>query len=149
MLGYPSSTATPTGPSTLRPGTTADATGLVLRATAIVSLAGIAVIHVAQIVTTFQQSAVLGSGFVVLILACVFAAARLVRGGAPADWIGVAIICGAALAGYALTRLWSTPLDMQDVGNWSEALGLVALFVEGGLLILSGYALRALAPIRG
>ena len=53
------------------------------------------------------------------------------------------------LAGYALTRLWSTPLDTQDVGNWSEALGLVALFVEGGLLVLSGYALRALPPTRG
>src|SRR5437588_2333729 len=114
MIGYPSSAATPTGPRTLSPRTTAEATGLVLRATAIVSLAGIAVIHVAQIVGTFQQSAVLGSGFVVLILTCVFAAAQLVRGGSPADRIGVAIICGAALGGYALTRLWSTPLDTQD-----------------------------------
>jgi hypothetical protein len=34
----------------------------------------------------------------------------------------------------------NTPLDNQDVGNWSCMLGLAALFVETSLLVLSVYA---------
>jgi hypothetical protein len=37
----------------------------------------------------------------------------------------------------------STPLDNQDVGNWSCMLGLAALFVETSLLVISLYALAA------
>jgi hypothetical protein len=36
--------------------------------------------------------------------------------------------------------MFSTPLDNQDVGNWSCMLGLAALFVETTLLAFSAYA---------
>jgi hypothetical protein len=36
-----------------------------------------------------------------------------------------------------------TPLDSQDVGNWSCMLGLAALFVESSLLVTSLHALAA------
>ena len=39
-----------------------------------------------------------------------------------------------------MTRVVSTPLDNQDVGNWACMLGLAALFVEGTLLALSAFA---------
>jgi hypothetical protein len=50
-----------------------------------------------------------------------------------------AAVCGAAIVGYAFTRITSTPLDSQDVGNWACMLGLAALFVETTLLALSAY----------
>ncbi len=33
------------------------------------------------------------------------------------------------------------------MGNWSEPLGLAALFVEGTLIAVAGYALAALRPV--
>ena len=34
-----------------------------------------------------------------------------------------------------------------DIGNWSEPLGLAALFVEGAVIAVAGYALAALSPV--
>lgn len=52
--------------------------------------------------------------------------------------------------GYAFTRILSTPLDDQDVGNWACALGLAALFVEGLMVAVAAYgiALRRTASLR-
>jgi hypothetical protein len=44
------------------------------------------------------------------------------------------------------TRVVSTPFDHIDVGNWSENLGLAALFVETILLLLSAYGLFTRPP---
>ena len=46
-----------------------------------------------------------------------------------------------AIAGYAFTRVVSTPLDNADVGNWSCMLGMAALYVEGLLVLISGFAM--------
>ena len=42
--------------------------------------------------------------------------------------------------GYVFTRMLSTPLDNQDVGNWGCILGLAALFVEGLTVAVAAYA---------
>ena len=51
--------------------------------------------------------------------------------------------------GYVFTRMLSTPLDNQDVGNWGCILGLAALFVEGLTVAVAAYAisLRRLASM--
>ena len=51
--------------------------------------------------------------------------------------------------GYAFTRMLSTPLDNQDVGNWACTLGLAALFVEGLMVAVAAYAisLRRMASL--
>ena len=46
-----------------------------------------------------------------------------------------------AIAGYAFTRVVSTPLDNADIGNWSCMLGMAALYVEGLLVLISGFAM--------
>src|SRR5580692_9469038 len=84
----------------------------VLRATAVLSLLAIGAIHFLQIVPTTEQTPLLGVSFLFLIAACLAVAARL------------------AIGGYVFTRIFSTPLDNQDAGNWSCMLGLDALFVE-------------------
>ena len=43
--------------------------------------------------------------------------------------------------GYAFTRILSTPLDNQDVGNWACTLGMAALFVEGLMVAIAAYAI--------
>jgi hypothetical protein len=56
-------------------------------------------------------------------------------------WLPVAALGIAAIGGYVFTRVLSTPLDNQDVGNWACMLGIAALFVEGMLVALSAYAM--------
>jgi uncharacterized membrane protein (UPF0136 family) len=119
-------------------------TDAMLRATGIVVLLGIAVIHFVQIVPTYQQSSLLGLSFLALIAGSVLMAAHVVRG-APTRallWVPVGIFGILAMAGYAFTRMVSSPLDRADVGNWSCMLGLVALFVEVALVALSAYAMK-------
>ena len=52
------------------------------------------------------------------------------------------LVLGAMVA-YAFTRVVSTPLDNQDVGNWACTLGMAALFLEAALMALSAYAIAS------
>ncbi len=115
----------------------------VMRATGILALMGIALIHLVQLVPTFQATPLLGGAFVVLIAGTIAVGVRLVsssRSGAHL-WLPVAALSVAAIGGYLFTRVLNTPLDNQDVGNWACMLGMAALFVEGMLLALSAYAM--------
>ena len=49
--------------------------------------------------------------------------------------------------GFVLTRTTGLPQAKGDIGNWSEPLGLAALFVEGAVIAVAGYALAALRPV--
>jgi hypothetical protein len=118
-------------------------TAVILRAMGIVLLMSIAVIHIVQLVPTFQQAPLLGVAFVLLIAAAVIVGARLIKGHPSAVqlWLPVVALGAAVSVGYAFTRTLSTPLDHQDVGNWACSLGLAALFVEGMLMAVAAYAI--------
>jgi hypothetical protein len=117
-------------------------TSAVLRATGIFLLMSLAAIHIVQLVPTFQQTPVLGVGYLFVIAAAVVVGARLVKGHQSAFqlWLPVAALGVGVFLGYAFTRILSTPLDNQDVGNWSCTLGMAALFVEGLMVAVAAYA---------
>ena len=120
-----------------------------LRAIGVITFLAIAAMHFLQIPATLKATPMLGAAFVVFIAACLVVAARLVATGDGRAWIAAGAVSAAALAGYAFTRVLSTPFDNQDVGNWACMLGLAALFVESLALVLSAYALagdRAARP---
>ena len=118
-------------------------TAAILRATGIVLLMSLAVIHIVQLVPTFQQTPLLGVAYVFLIAAAVVVGARLIKGhnSALQLWLPVAALGVAVFVGYSFTRMLSTPLDNQDVGNWACTLGLAALFVEGLMVAVAAYAI--------
>ncbi|HMD44513.1 MAG TPA: hypothetical protein VKG43_00030 [Acidimicrobiales bacterium] len=120
----------------------------VMRSTAILGLVGVAVVHFAQVVQTTEQTPYLGVAFLGLALAAPVVAAMLLHRASARVWVAVAAINVAAISGYVFTRLVSTPFDNQDVGNWSEGLGLAALFIEVLLVALAAYALTPGAPNR-
>jgi hypothetical protein len=118
-------------------------TDAILRALGVVTLMGLALVHIVQLVPTFQTMQLLGVGYLLLIAGTVVVGARLVTG-APTRtqlWAPVAILAVGAMVAYALTRVVSTPLDNQDVGNWACTLGMAALFLEAALVALSAYAI--------
>lgn len=115
----------------------------VARAAAIFGLVGVAVIHFAQVVATIDQTPYLGAMFVLFTVACAAMAGRLLDRATGLLWVAVAMVNALAIAGYVFTRVFSTFIDHQDVGNWSEMLGLAALLVEGLIVMLSVRQIRA------
>jgi hypothetical protein len=124
---------------------------VIMRTTAVVALFGIVVIHFVQLVPTFKAMPLLGFAYVGLIGAALVVGARLVTAGATPLrlWAPVAAVGALALGGYAFTRMISTPLDTQDVGNWACTLGMSALAVEGLLVALSVYATKVGSSLPG
>jgi hypothetical protein len=113
----------------------------VLQATAIAGLGAVAVMHFAQVVPTTEETPWLGAAFVLLSFACVGVAAQLLHSATRLVWVQLAALNTLVIAGFAFTRLISTPIDNADVGNWSETLGVAALFIEGLLVVLSLHVL--------
>ena len=114
----------------------------VATALAIAGLIAVAAIHLGQVVSTVKQTPYLGTLFVLLVAGCVALAGILLRSDRAEAWAAVAVINALAVGGYVFTRTLSTFVDNQDVGNWSENLGMVALLVEAVLILVSLHALR-------
>jgi hypothetical protein len=119
-----------------------------LTATAVLALAGVAVIHLVQIVPTFKVTPFLDGAFIALIAAAVALAVRLAARSDSSTWVAVGVLSVGAIAGYVFTRAISSPLDNQDIGNWACMLAIAALFVETALVAMSRYAVAAKRTLR-
>lgn len=120
----------------------------ILTAIGALALASIAVIHLVQLVPTFKATPLLGVAFVLLIAGAVTLLVRLIVKSDSLTWAAIGLLSIGALAGYVLTRIVSTPLDNQDVGNWACMLGMAALFVEFTLAVLSSHAVMVKRSLR-
>jgi hypothetical protein len=121
---------------------------IVTRSVVAVGLAGIALIHLLDSVGKFQETPYMGWMYIGLMVSCLAAAATLLHSHAREAWLAALVLPASAIAGFVLTRTVGLPQAHEDVGNWSEPLGLAALFVEGVVIAVSGYALAALRPAR-
>jgi len=115
---------------------------------AIVGLADIALIHLLDSLGKFQETPYMGWMYVGLMLSCLAVAAALVRANLREAWLAAIVLPASAIAGFVLTRTVGLPQATEDIGNWSEPLGLAALFVEGAVIAVASYALVALHPVR-
>nr|BFD86750.1 hypothetical protein StreXyl84_61510 [Streptomyces sp. Xyl84] len=99
-------------------------------------VAGIHVVDQGGVTATRDPSYV-GIAYHVLEIAAVVAAVlllmRLVRPG----WLLAAGVAAGPVVGYILSRGPGLPDYTDDVGNWTEPLGLASLAVEGALLLVS------------
>ena len=119
---------------------------IVTRSVAAVGLAGIALIHLLDSLGKFQETPYMGWMYVALMVTCLAVAATLVHTHAREAWLATIALPASAIAGFVLTRTVGLPQAHEDIGNWSEPLGLAALFVEGAVIAVAGYALAALRP---
>jgi hypothetical protein len=124
------------------------ASEIVARAAAVAGLAGIALIHLLDSLSKFQETPYMGWMYVGLMLSCLIAAGVLVRSNLREAWLAAIALPASAIMGFVLTRTTGLPQAHGDVGNWSEPLGLAALFVECAVIAVAAYALAALAPVR-
>jgi hypothetical protein len=122
------------------------ASEVIARAAAVIGLAGIGLIHLLDSISKFQETPYMGWMYVALILGCIGVAAALARAHAREAWAAAVALPASAVVGYVLTRTTGLPQAHGDVGNWSEPLGLAALFVEGLVIAVGVYALGVLRP---
>ncbi|MEU2556782.1 hypothetical protein ABZ589_34770 [Streptomyces sp. NPDC013313] len=87
--------------------------------------------------TTTRDPYYIGIAYHVLEIAAVIAAVLLLANRVRAGWLLAAGVAAGPVLGYVLSRGPGLPGYHDDVGNWTEPLGLVSLAVEGALLLLA------------
>jgi hypothetical protein len=79
----------------------------------------------------------------VLIAACLTAAIALLGRRPRRAWMLTAAVAAGPFLAYVVSRSVGLPGAPENIGNWTEPLGLAALFVE---FLVMAISLRALAP---
>jgi hypothetical protein len=98
--------------------------------------------HVPVIPAHLQEAPYMGVLFILFTLAAFTLAAVLAAGPAPALSRVAGVLCAAAVLAYAVTRIVALPDLADDVGNWTEPLGLVSVTSELGVVLLTTVAAR-------
>jgi peptidoglycan/LPS O-acetylase OafA/YrhL len=111
------------------------------RAVAVVALGAVALIHLIDAPSKFQETPYVGGLYVALMAGALLAAAILLRRDDRRTWAAVVALNAGAIVAYALSRTTGLPLSSHDIGHWGEPLGTAALFVEGVLVVLGATSL--------
>jgi hypothetical protein len=107
-----------------------------VRATTAVGLAGIGVIHAVDAVGKWSETRYMFWMYMALIAASVLTAAAVLLSRSRLPLLAAAGLAASAALGYVLSRTTGLPNATEDIGNWTEPLGLASLFVEGTLIAL-------------
>ena len=107
----------------------------------IAGLLGIVWIHFLDLADKMEETPYLGVAYLGLIAGCAAAVILLAR----RDRRGFVLaggLAGATIIGYALSRTTGLPAATDDIGNWTETLGVWSLVVEGAVVMLAVAAHR-------
>ncbi len=109
-------------------------------------LAAIGWMHFRDIPDKLGETAYLGWLYILLVAGCAAAGAWLLS----SHWkngyrLGLLISAGAIIF-YVLTRTTGLPNAKDDIGNWAEPAGIIALILEAAFVILSIVQLRRPVP---
>jgi xanthine/uracil permease len=103
------------------------------RAVVAVGLASIAVIHLVDAIGKYSETRYLFWMYVALIVGCIVVAGAVLFTRMRAALLAAALLAASAAIGYVLSRTTGLPSASDDIGNWTEPLGLASLFVEGAV----------------
>jgi hypothetical protein len=108
----------------------------VVRAIGVLGMAAIAGTHLIDLPGKMEEVKYLGVGYVLLIIGLAYAAVAIIRD-RRAGWLIGGGLAFATLIGFILSRTTGLPAATDDVGNWSEGLGLIAMLAEAALVGLA------------
>jgi hypothetical protein len=112
------------------------------RATMAVGLGGIAVIHAVDSVGKWSEVRYVFWLYMALIVGAIATGALALLHPSRNVFLATAALAGSAFAGYVLSRTTGLPNATDDIGNWTEPLGLASLVVEGLVVALGLAAYR-------
>jgi hypothetical protein len=108
-----------------------------IRLVAIAALGAIALIHVLQAPAAFELAGYLGGLFVAAVVAAVLLAAALAVTGDRRALLAAGGLAALILLCYILSRTTGLPAVTEDVGEWTEPLGLASMVAEGLLITMT------------
>lgn len=111
------------------------------RAVGVVLLLGIALIHLVDSIAKYDESKYVFVLYLLLMAGSLLVGAFLLRTDSRLAWSLVTLIAGLTLLGFVLSRTTGLPKFKDDIGNWSEPLGLASMFAEGVAVLLGLYKL--------
>ncbi len=97
----------------------------------------IAAAHIPVTAEHVSEAPYLGWAFVALEILAVLLAVALVVHDARTTWVAAGVVPVLAIAAYVVTRSVALPRVADEVGNWAEPLGVVALTAEVLLLVVA------------
>jgi hypothetical protein len=119
---------------------TAAATTTILSGGVAFGLIAIALVHFVDMFSKFKETPYLGVAYLALIGGCLAASERLVRRPSRRLLLVAGALAAAAFLAYVVSRTVGLPAARDDIGNWTEPLGLAALFLEGLVVAMCAYA---------
>src|ERR1700754_1070885 len=115
----------------------------IARGVAAIGLAGMALVHLLDLPGQLSDTPYLFFLYLALMVASVALAGVLIGASDTRVWAAVTVLPALVIVGYVLSRTTGLPQSSDDVGNWSEPLGMASLFVEGALVTLGSSVLLA------
>jgi hypothetical protein len=113
------------------------------------ALAVVCVVHLLDGPGSLQDQFYVGALELALAAACVPLLVLLLIHPSRALWRSALVLNAAALIAYLLSRTVGLPGSTDDVGNWGQALGVVNVFAEVGVIALAAAVLsRQLTSVR-
>jgi hypothetical protein len=109
-----------------------------------VALLAVALVHVLDLPGKWEETRWMAYGYGLLVVSCLVVAEWLLRG-SRLVWAGAVAVAIGPMAGFVLTRTTGLPGATDDIGNWSEPLGLASLFVEGLVVLAAAIGLLTAA----
>ncbi len=101
------------------------------RATVAVGLAGVALIHLLDSIGKWSETRYVFWMYIALMVTSLAVAGWVLFTRSRAALLAAAAVGASAIAGFVLSRSVGLPNATDDIGNWTEPLGLASLFVEG------------------
>jgi hypothetical protein len=98
--------------------------------------------HVPVIPEHLSEAPYMGQLFIAFSLAAYLLAAVITMRPSGSLYAAAGLLSAAAIVAYVCTRLVAFPLLAEDVGRWTEPLGLVSITAEAGVVVASVLALR-------
>lgn len=93
-------------------------------------------------VTGLKDPAYVGYGYWLLEIVALVCAGLLLAGRTAVGWFLALGVAAGPLAGFIVTRSVGLPNYKDDIGNWTEPIGVIAMVVEVVLLLLALAAYR-------
>ena len=105
-------------------------------------LAVTAGIHIAIAPEHLHEAPYAGVLFLVLAAAALTAAGLLLSTNHPLAWTGAGALSLSALVAYLMSRSVGLPSLSDDIGDWLNPLGAVAVVTETAVVLIAAYAQR-------
>ena len=117
-----------------------DAAAGARRGAVAVGLVAVAVVHLADLPGKMEEVPYIGWMYVGLMAAALVLAEIVLVKPSRLAFLAAAGLSASTILGFVLTRTTGLPNATDDIGNWTEPLGLVSLMVEA---VVVWWALRA------